>query len=59
MIKKYHMEKIPESIDNMRESVENRGTKYGRKLIQGITTQKLILGAGSDTMSGQEVTPQV
>ena len=40
------------------ESAENRGTEYGRKLIQGDTTQKLILEAASDTMSGQEVTPQ-
>ena len=39
-------------------SAENRGTEYGRKLIQRVTTQKLILGAGSDTMSDQAVTPQ-
>jgi len=49
----------PEVIENMGESAENRGTKYGIKLIQGVTTQKLILGAGSDTMLDQEVTPQM
>jgi len=41
------------------ESTENGGTKYGRKLIQGVTTQKLILGAGSNTMLDEEVTPQM
>ena len=40
-------------MDNMTESLESaqtRGTEYGRNLIQGVTTQKLILGAGFDNV---------
>jgi len=49
-------------MDSMAESperIENRGTEYGKKLVQAVIIQKLILGAGSDTSVLQKKIPHV